>query len=70
MADSVKMKLVGIAFDVTLAEAEILATSDPKSALARFQTLAGDAKAKGYMRVAAEAERARQELARKVPHAT
>ena len=64
MTDAVKMKLVGTTFDVTLAETELLAASDPKSALARLQTLAADAKAKGYLEVAAEAERARAELLR------
>jgi class 3 adenylate cyclase/tetratricopeptide (TPR) repeat protein len=67
MADAVKMKLVGTAFDIQLAQAEVLAASDLKSALARLQALQGDAKAKGYLRVATDAERARQDLARRGP---
>lgn len=63
MADALKMKFVGAAFEVALAEAEVLAPSDPKSALARLQTLQVDAKAKGFLRVAADAERARQQIA-------
>lgn len=63
MADALKMKFVGAAFEVALAEAEVLAPSDPKSALARLQTLQVDARAKGFLRVAADAERARQQIA-------
>lgn len=65
MADALKMKLVGLQFEIALAQAEMLAASDPKGALARLQSVNGDAKARGYLRVAAEAERAREELARK-----
>jgi len=69
MTTAKTMKLVGTAFEITLAEAEVLAASDPRSAITRLQTLQGDSKAKGYLTVAAEAERARQNLTRKAPHA-
>jgi hypothetical protein len=66
--EAMKMKLVETAFEITLAEAEVQAAPDPKAALARLQSLQGDAKAKGYLRVVADADRARQELVRKSQH--
>jgi tetratricopeptide (TPR) repeat protein len=69
MADAAKMKLLGSTFEIALAEAEVQGVSDPSSALARLHALGAETKAKGYMRIATEAERERQELARKVPRA-
>jgi len=66
-ADAVKMKLVGSQFEITLAKAEVLAESDPKRAISLLQTLEGDAKAEGYLRVAGDAERARKRLPRRSP---
>jgi class 3 adenylate cyclase/tetratricopeptide (TPR) repeat protein len=66
MADAARMKLVGTTFEIGLAEAEVLRASDPKSALAQLQALQKDAKSKGYLRVAADAERARRALIGKV----
>jgi tetratricopeptide (TPR) repeat protein len=69
MADAVKIKLVGTQFDIAMAQAEVLATTDPKSAIARLQTLYSEAKTEGYLRVAADADRARQQLVGKISHA-
>jgi eukaryotic-like serine/threonine-protein kinase len=68
MADAVKMKLVGTVFDIALADAELLGTSDPKSAAARLQALQGDATARGFLRVAADARHASEELTHKKVH--
>jgi class 3 adenylate cyclase/tetratricopeptide (TPR) repeat protein len=62
--DAIKMKLIETVLDVKLAEAEVLAASDPKAALEQLQSVQREANAKGYLIVAAEAERTRQRLAR------
>jgi hypothetical protein len=57
------MKLVGIALEISLAKAEVIAPSDPKSARALFQMLEQDATAKGFLRIAADASRSSHGLA-------
>jgi eukaryotic-like serine/threonine-protein kinase len=56
LAESKRAKLMGSQFDVRLASAEIRAESDPKSAAASLRDLDHDAKASGYLLVAAKAE--------------
>ena len=68
MADAAKMKLVGTQFEIALAQAEILAATEPKSAVARLQSLNGEARSKGFLKIAADADRARQEITGKALH--
>jgi tetratricopeptide (TPR) repeat protein len=56
LAESKRANLMGSQFDVRLASAEIKAESDPKSAAASLRDLDHDAKASGYLLVAAKAE--------------
>jgi class 3 adenylate cyclase/tetratricopeptide (TPR) repeat protein len=64
-----KLMLVGIALESSLAEAEIIATSSPKSALTQLELLQVEANSKGYLRLASEAAHARQNLAHGSPRA-
>jgi class 3 adenylate cyclase/tetratricopeptide (TPR) repeat protein len=51
-----KSKLVGIALEISLAKAEVLAASDPKAASALLKTTEADATSRGYLRLAADAQ--------------
>jgi eukaryotic-like serine/threonine-protein kinase len=61
-AAAANMNLVGTTFEISLAQAEILAASDTKSAAQRLQSLIRDAKAKGYLRTVTDADHALQQL--------
>ena len=64
LTDATKMKLVGLEFQIRLAQAEIDAASDARTASTELTLLANDARARGYLRVSAEAEQKRQGLRR------
>jgi len=63
-AEAERMELAGWRLQIGLAQAEVEAASNPTAAQARLHAIENDARAKGYLQIAAEAQAKQKELPR------
>jgi tetratricopeptide (TPR) repeat protein/TolB-like protein len=63
-AEAGKMELAGARLQIELAQAEVEAASNPAAARAKLQAIENDAKAKGYLQIAADAQAKQKGLPR------
>src|SRR5277367_2183150 len=63
-AEAERMELVGWRLQIELAQAEVEAASNPTAARAKLQAVENEARAKGYLQIAAEARAKQKELPR------
>jgi class 3 adenylate cyclase/tetratricopeptide (TPR) repeat protein len=63
-AEAERMELAGWRLQIELAEAEVEAAANPAAARSKLQAVENDARAKGYLQIAAEARAKQKELPR------
>ena len=62
LVEAEKMGLVGLRLEIKLAQAEVEAPSDPGLAKQRMHEVEDEARAKGYLLLASDAQRSRNKL--------